>query len=130
MYITKINYSRLLLKTSVIYCYNHMKQRAVNWGRFNVTSVGMHLCRYVCLPPRFRRFSHTVGLLQPCTLVKFLSHIYDTLRLVTLAAAYLNMSDQTLISNEANTKQNWRNISRNILFIQRGAERGSEGWPF
>jgi hypothetical protein len=59
-------------------------------------------------------------------LTNFLSHIYETLRLVTLAAAYLNMSDQTLISNEANTNQNWRNISRNILFIQKVAERGSE----
>jgi len=32
-------------------------------------------------------------------LPNFLSHINETLRLVTLAAAYLNMSDQTTISN-------------------------------
>ena len=90
----------------------------------------MHLCRYECLPPRFRRFSDTVGLLHPCMLPNFLSHINETLRLVTSAATYLNMSDQTLICNEANTKQNWRNISRNILFIQKGVERGGEGWSF
>jgi hypothetical protein len=39
----------------------------------------------------------------------------------------LNMSDKTQISSEANTNENWRNISRNISFIQKGAESGSEG---
>jgi hypothetical protein len=85
------------------------------------------ICVGMCV---YRRFSDTIGLLQPCMLPNFLSHINETLRLVTLAAAYLNMSDQTLISDEANTKQNWRNIPRNILFIQKGGERGSEGRSF
>ena len=84
---------------------------------------------YVCIfTTRFRRFNYTVGLPQLCMLENFLKHIYiyihETLRLITFADAYLNMSDQTLISDEANTKQNY--IWRNILFIQKGTERYTE----